>query len=56
MINAQITKQLYRYTMQLADLNLNISVNTRECFRLSDFGVTLRLMKGKIRCLLTAEA
>jgi hypothetical protein len=39
MLNAQLTTLLYRSTNWLARSNLNIIVNTRECFRSADFGV-----------------
>jgi hypothetical protein len=44
--SAQLTTLWYRSTNRLAGLNLNIPVNTKECFRLTDFWDTLYLPRG----------
>jgi hypothetical protein len=41
MSNAQLSTLWYRSTNWLADLNLNIPANTRDCFMLIDFLATL---------------
>jgi hypothetical protein len=40
-LNSQLTTLWYRSTNRLAGLNLNILVNTRECFKLTDFWAAL---------------
>jgi hypothetical protein len=45
MFSAQLPKLSYRSTKGVADLNLNMRVDTREYFRFTDFWTTLYLRR-----------
>jgi hypothetical protein len=47
MFNAQLITPWYRSTNWLIGLNLNISIDTRECFRLIDYWATLYTVSFK---------